>query len=84
MFETMVSVYILRCNDGSLYVGSTDDLRIRVMKHQDGRHRIGLHAYPPPGDARLLRAAGVCVRGEGTRAATEALDSQEEGSFDRS
>ncbi len=29
-------VYILRCSDASLYVGSTDDLRARLLKHSDG------------------------------------------------
>ena len=29
--------YILRCADDSLYVGSTDDLSARVLKHNEGR-----------------------------------------------
>lgn len=29
-------VYMLRCSDGSYYVGHTDDLRTRVAKHQLG------------------------------------------------
>jgi predicted GIY-YIG superfamily endonuclease len=29
-------VYILRCADGSYYVGSTDDLERRVAQHQNG------------------------------------------------
>ena len=29
-------VYILRCADGSLYVGQTTDLEKRVAKHNDG------------------------------------------------
>jgi putative endonuclease len=28
--------YILRCNDGSYYVGHTDDLELRFAKHQAG------------------------------------------------
>jgi len=29
-------VYILRCADGSLYVGQTDELQARLVKHNDG------------------------------------------------
>ncbi len=29
-------VYILRCSDGSYYVGHTDDLELRVAKHRSG------------------------------------------------
>lgn len=31
------SVYILRCGDGSLYTGCTNDLDGRVARHQSGR-----------------------------------------------
>ena len=30
-------VYILRCSDGSLYAGSTNDLEARLRRHNDGR-----------------------------------------------
>lgn len=30
-------VYILRCRDGSLYTGATNDLTRRVQAHGDGR-----------------------------------------------
>ena len=30
-------VYILRCNDNSLYVGITNDLERRVNEHNDGK-----------------------------------------------
>jgi tRNA/rRNA methyltransferase len=30
-------VYILRCCDGSLYVGHTDDVERREREHQEGR-----------------------------------------------
>ncbi len=33
----MAYVYMLRCADGSLYVGETDDLESRLVKHNDGR-----------------------------------------------
>ncbi|MEX0159773.1 MULTISPECIES: GIY-YIG nuclease family protein [Microbacterium] len=29
-------VYILRCSDGTLYVGSTRDLTKRIVQHQEG------------------------------------------------
>jgi predicted GIY-YIG superfamily endonuclease len=29
-------VYMLRCSDGSYYVGHTDDLDLRLAKHQSG------------------------------------------------
>ena len=29
-------VYILRCSDGSLYVGETSDVDARLLKHGDG------------------------------------------------
>jgi putative endonuclease len=32
----MPFVYILRCADGSYYVGKTDDLLIRLDEHQSG------------------------------------------------
>ncbi|GLR46897.1 GIY-YIG nuclease family protein [Sphingomonas astaxanthinifaciens] len=31
-------VYMLRCSDGSYYVGQTDDLEKRLAEHQDGLH----------------------------------------------
>ena len=34
---TVHDVYILRCSDGSLYVGSTDDVELRLRRHNEGR-----------------------------------------------
>ena len=31
-----LSVYILRCRDGTFYVGQTDNLERRVQEHQEG------------------------------------------------
>lgn len=31
------SVYILRCGDGSLYTGISNDVRARVERHNDGK-----------------------------------------------
>ena len=33
----MVSVYILRCVDGTLYIGMTDNLDERLNRHNQGR-----------------------------------------------
>ena len=33
----MLYVYILRCSDGSFYVGMARDLYVRVKAHNDGR-----------------------------------------------
>src|SRR6185436_13254343 len=30
-------VYLLRCRDGSLYCGMTNELEARLKKHQDGK-----------------------------------------------
>jgi predicted GIY-YIG superfamily endonuclease len=30
-------VYILRCADGTFYVGHTDDLELRLIAHNEGR-----------------------------------------------
>lgn len=36
VFLTMWYVYILQCNDGSLYTGITNDLQKRIDTHNDG------------------------------------------------
>ena len=33
----MYYTYVLRCGDGNLYVGSTGNLRRRMVEHQTGR-----------------------------------------------
>lgn len=37
MAETRWFVYLLRCNDGSLYAGITTDLEARVATHNAGK-----------------------------------------------
>lgn len=37
MSEAKGYTYILRCNDGSFYVGSTDNLERRFKEHQNGQ-----------------------------------------------
>lgn len=31
-------LYILRCSDGTLYIGITDDLKVRLEEHRQGKH----------------------------------------------
>lgn len=31
-------VYILECNDGSYYVGHTDNMEVRLAAHEDGHY----------------------------------------------
>ena len=40
-------VYILRCSDGSYYVGHTEDVPARVERHQDGRGSVWTAARRP-------------------------------------
>ena len=35
--EKRWSVYILRCGDGTLYTGITDDVTARLQAHRDGK-----------------------------------------------
>ena len=37
MNDTMFYVYVLRCSDGTLYTGYTDDIRKRLKLHHDGK-----------------------------------------------
>ncbi len=40
-------VYVLRCADNSLYVGETNDVAARVLKHNDGRASVFTAARRP-------------------------------------
>jgi predicted GIY-YIG superfamily endonuclease len=40
-------VYILRCSDGSYYVGHTEDVPARVQRHQDGTGAVWTAARRP-------------------------------------
>ncbi len=33
------TVYILKCSDGSYYVGVTNDIESRLVQHQEGKNR---------------------------------------------
>jgi predicted GIY-YIG superfamily endonuclease len=35
----MFTVYVLRCRDGSLYIGQTADLKNRLERHAKGQNR---------------------------------------------
>lgn len=40
-------VYILMCEDGSLYTGSTNDIKLRFNKHQSGKGAKYTRSHPP-------------------------------------
>jgi putative endonuclease len=42
----MFYTYVLRCDDGELYVGSGTDLRKRLAQHRAGRVRATAHRLP--------------------------------------
>jgi predicted GIY-YIG superfamily endonuclease len=72
-------VYILRCADGSLYIGETDDVAARVLKHQEGgsphtatRRPVTL-AYSEIFESRVLALGREQQLKRWTRAKKEAL-----------
>ena len=42
----MFYTYVLRCDDGELYIGSAADLRKRLAQHSAGRVRATAHRLP--------------------------------------
>jgi putative endonuclease len=40
-------MYILLCGDGSYYTGSTKNLKIRLLQHQNGKGAIHTKLHPP-------------------------------------
>ncbi len=40
-------VYMIRCTDGSLYTGSTNNIIHRWYKHKEGKGAKYLQAHPP-------------------------------------
>ena len=38
--------YVLRCSDSELYVGHTDDLRVRLRQHQGGKVQATAYRLP--------------------------------------
>ncbi|MBR5381948.1 MAG: GIY-YIG nuclease family protein [Oscillospiraceae bacterium] len=43
----MYYTYILRCADGSLYIGITNDLKRRFAAHQSGKGAKYTRSHPP-------------------------------------
>ncbi len=67
-------VYILRCADGSYYTGHTDDLELRVAKHQSGE----VEGYTATRRPIQLAYAQECVtREEALRVQLEASDTKD-------
>lgn len=59
-------VYILRCADGTLYCGWTNDLAARLDAHQQRKGRE-IHARPRSGRARVQRNVRHAERGHAPR-----------------
>jgi predicted GIY-YIG superfamily endonuclease len=57
-------VYMLRCRDGSFYVGHTDDLELRVAQHQYGEIPGHTSARRP---VELVWSAEMATRDEALR-----------------
>lgn len=51
----MYYVYVLECQDGSLYAGMTNDLRRRMALHAAGRGAKYTRSHPPRALAGLWR-----------------------------
>ena len=49
-------VYILRCRDGSLYTGITNDVAHRLRLHRSGKGAKYTRAHPPEALAALWQA----------------------------
>jgi putative endonuclease len=76
----MAWVYLLRCRDGSCYVGSTRNLEARVWQHQNGegaeytRHRLSVELLWAHECERVDEAFALEKRIQGwSRAKREAL-----------
>ena len=57
-------VYLLRCGDGSLYAGITNDLGKRLAAHRAGR---GARYTKGRGPLRLLHSESAATKGEALR-----------------
>lgn len=51
-------VYILRCRDGSLYTGITNDVAHRLRLHRSGKGAKYTRAHPPEAVAAVWRCGG--------------------------
>ena len=54
----MYYVYVLECQDGSLYAGMTNDLRRRMTLHAAGKGAKYTRSHPPRVLAGLWRCGG--------------------------
>lgn len=68
---SMWYVYILFCNDRSLYTGSTTDLRKRVLKHNSGKASKYTRSRRP---VKLVYKEKCLTRGEALRRENEIKD----------
>lgn len=74
-------VYILRCGDGTLYTGCTNDLPRRLQAHQSGR--APSTPQPPAGGAGLQEAVPGPVCGPAAGGRHQTAGSQAEAGPDR-
>ncbi|MCE9592037.1 MAG: GIY-YIG nuclease family protein [Planctomycetes bacterium] len=58
-------VYLLRCGDGSLYCGMTNDLAHRVEQHRRGRGGRYTRSHQPV--SLVWRSGPVATRGDALR-----------------
>jgi putative endonuclease len=73
----MAFVYIVRCADHSLYVGSTDDVDARIVMHNEGRGSQYTKQRRPV-TLVFVEAHDTARRRTTTRAAAQRLDGGEE------
>ncbi|MEM1024420.1 MAG: GIY-YIG nuclease family protein [Myxococcota bacterium] len=57
-------VYLLRCRDGSLYAGISNDVPARIQAHEEGR---GARYTRGRGPFELVGSAGPFTRGDALR-----------------
>lgn len=75
-------VYLLRCGDGTLYTGITDDLDRRLAAHNAGRGAKYTRSRPP-GDAGVAGGAARQVRSPAAGIRRQTADQGQEAGSDR-
>lgn len=75
-------VYLLRCGDGTLYTGITDDLDRRLAAHNAGRGAKYTRSRPP-GDAGVAGGAAGQVRSPAAGIRRQTADQGQEAGSDR-
>jgi len=76
-------VYILRCADGSYYVGSAHDVDARMKAHNDGNGAAYTFKHREAGSNRLFRGIWLGSSGSGTVTTAEAMEPCKETRADR-